>query len=266
MASRTVAVRLAEEVLEQLQQRAAKEDKIVSELVRELILKGLAKRQGQVQGAAGGEVLARLEKLDKRLERVLGKYATDAEQPVAQTTSELEAMEARILSLLAALGKLTAQGRYYARAAAIASCEAARTMEDNEWPDDATRDNDIVYYDATAEKAAEDFLAEVEDAVTPVFVSAGKGEDIAETLRRLELVQRRLLRGAYLEAVMARYYSRMTAQYAIDIEALMEHKAVSSKEAREAILAGYDKGALEKATSMWELFVKTGKEKKEAKD
>ena len=47
MASGTVAVRLPDEVLEQLQTRATAENKKVSDLVRELIISGLSEQTGK---------------------------------------------------------------------------------------------------------------------------------------------------------------------------------------------------------------------------
>lgn len=65
MATGTVAVRLPDEVLEELQKRAAAENKKVSDLVRELITSGL--QQGKSEPpAAMMEHLGRLETLGEK--------------------------------------------------------------------------------------------------------------------------------------------------------------------------------------------------------
>ena len=147
----------------------------------------------------------------------------------------------------------------------MASRKAARTMQDNEWPDEATIADDINYYDKQAEKAAEDFFVQAGAAIAPILAPVGN-ESVAEAIKRLEALQKKLLRGIYLEAVMTRYWSRMTTTYAIDIEMLLEHNSVAEKESRESVLDVYDKGALEKANEMWERFIsKPGQDKKETK-
>jgi hypothetical protein len=138
-------------------------------------------------------------------------------------------------------------------------------MQDSEWPDEATIDHAITYYDKQAEKAAEDFLTQTGAAIAPVPATVSN-ESVAEAIKRLEALQKKLLRGIYLEAVMTRYWSRMTTTYAIDIEMLLEHDSVAEKESRESVLDVYDKGALEKANEMWERFIsKPGQDKKETK-
>jgi len=64
MASGTVAVRLPDEVLEQLQKRATAENKKVSDLVRELIISGLQQRENAPPAAI--EHLDRLEALGQK--------------------------------------------------------------------------------------------------------------------------------------------------------------------------------------------------------
>ncbi|HEY9680465.1 MAG TPA: hypothetical protein V6C86_02640 [Oculatellaceae cyanobacterium] len=59
MASNTVAVRLPEEVLEELQRRASVQNKKVSDVVRELIVAGL------VNDPAGSVLSAKMERLEK---------------------------------------------------------------------------------------------------------------------------------------------------------------------------------------------------------
>ena len=71
MASGTVAVRLPDEVLEQLQTRATAENKKVSDLVRELIISGLQQRE-KPDGATPA-MTGRLDRLE-----ALGDRATKA--------------------------------------------------------------------------------------------------------------------------------------------------------------------------------------------
>jgi hypothetical protein len=59
MASNTVAVRLPEEVLEELQRRASVQNKKVSDVVRELIIAGL------VNDPASGALSAKFDRLEK---------------------------------------------------------------------------------------------------------------------------------------------------------------------------------------------------------
>jgi hypothetical protein len=59
MASNTVAVRLPEEVLEELQRRASVQNKKVSDVVRELIIAGL------VNDPASGALGAKMDRLEK---------------------------------------------------------------------------------------------------------------------------------------------------------------------------------------------------------
>ena len=265
MASGMVGTRLSEEVLQQVQKKADAEGKKVSDLLRELLMNWLAREPEKDQGAAGGDVVARLDKLVERLEQAVERKGPTGGPPILRTALGLQEMEKRIMSALAAQGKEVAQSNYYARAAAIASCKAARTMQDNEWPDEATIDDDINYYDNQAEKAAEDFLVQAGAAIAPILATVSNEEAVAEAIKRIETVQKKLLRGIYLEAVMTRYWSRMTTTYAIDIEMLLEHDSVSDKESRESVLEIYDKGALEKANEMWERFSKPGQDKKETK-
>lgn len=68
MASNTLAVRLPEEVLQELQRRASIQNKKVSDIVRELIVTGLTSDPGQV-----GEKLERLEKLATKAALAAGK-------------------------------------------------------------------------------------------------------------------------------------------------------------------------------------------------
>ncbi|NOJ28144.1 MAG: hypothetical protein DA330_09065 [Nitrososphaera sp.] len=119
MASTTVAVRLQDDLLEELQQRATKEKKKVSDLVRELITSGLAKTKDKDQVAAGSEVLARLDKLDKRLAQALEKKETGEGQPILRTALGLEEMEKRLTKLLIKAIKAGAAGQFYARAGAL---------------------------------------------------------------------------------------------------------------------------------------------------
>lgn len=91
MASGTVAVRLPDEVLEQLQKRAAAENKKVSDLVRELIITGL-QQQPRNDDAGTAKVIEYLEGFGGVLMGILleaagsryfaemaTKYATDME-------------------------------------------------------------------------------------------------------------------------------------------------------------------------------------------
>jgi metal-responsive CopG/Arc/MetJ family transcriptional regulator len=119
MASGTVAVRLPDKVLEELQERATKENKKVSDLVRELIVSGLAKTQGKDQGAAGTEVMARLDKLDKRLGQVLEKKEKDEGPPILRTALGLDEMEKRLTTLLIKAVKAGAASQFYARAGTL---------------------------------------------------------------------------------------------------------------------------------------------------
>lgn len=64
MASGTVAVRLPDEVLEELQKRAVAENKKVSDLVRELIISGLQQRENEPPAAT--EHMDRLETLGQK--------------------------------------------------------------------------------------------------------------------------------------------------------------------------------------------------------
>ncbi|MEW6505707.1 MAG: hypothetical protein AB1457_17245 [Chloroflexota bacterium] len=59
MASNTVAVRLPEEVLEELQRRASVQNKKISDVVRELIVSGL------VNDPASGALAAKIDRLEK---------------------------------------------------------------------------------------------------------------------------------------------------------------------------------------------------------
>ncbi len=61
MASGTVAVRLPDEVLEELQKRAAAENKKVSDLVRELIVSGMARKGESASAADNAKVIEYLE-------------------------------------------------------------------------------------------------------------------------------------------------------------------------------------------------------------
>lgn len=119
MASGTVAVRLPEKMLERLQNRAAAENKKVSDLVRELIASGLAKNLDKDQGAAGTELLARLDQLDKRLDQVLEAKQKDEGPPILRTALELEEMEKRLTKLLIKAVKAGAASQFYARAGTL---------------------------------------------------------------------------------------------------------------------------------------------------
>jgi plasmid stability protein len=61
MASGTVAVRLPDEVLEELQKRAAAENKKVSDLVRELIVSGMADKGATTNDTNNAKVIEYLE-------------------------------------------------------------------------------------------------------------------------------------------------------------------------------------------------------------
>jgi hypothetical protein len=81
----------------------------VSDVVRELIISGLAKEKEKDQnagaGVAGGEVVARLDKLGEQLELILEqKQATEGPQ-ILRTALGLEEMETHILSALTAVAK-----------------------------------------------------------------------------------------------------------------------------------------------------------------
>ncbi len=91
MASGTVAVRLPDEVLEQLQKRATAGNKKVSDLVRELIISGL-REQPRTEDAGSAKVIEYLEGFGGVLMGILfeaagsryfaemaTKYATDVE-------------------------------------------------------------------------------------------------------------------------------------------------------------------------------------------
>lgn len=119
MASSTVAVRLPDEVIEQLQQRATNENKKVSDLVRELIVGGLAQAEKKDQGAAGTEILARFDQLEKQLGQALEKRGKDEGQPILRTALGLEEMEKRLTTLLIKAVKAGAASQFYARAGTL---------------------------------------------------------------------------------------------------------------------------------------------------
>lgn len=119
MASSMIGTRLNSEVVEQLQKRAEAEGKKVSDVVRELIISGLAKGKEKNQGAAGTEVLARLDKLDERLSKALEKSETTKEQPLVRTALGFHDMEKRLTQLLIKSVKAGAASQFYARAGAL---------------------------------------------------------------------------------------------------------------------------------------------------
>jgi len=119
MASSMVGTRLNEEVVEQLQKRAAAEGKKVSDVVRELIISGLAKEKEKNQGAGAGEILTRLDKLEKRLGQALEKKEKEEGPPILRTALGLEEMEKRLTKLLTKAVKAGAASQFYARAGTL---------------------------------------------------------------------------------------------------------------------------------------------------
>ncbi len=80
MASSMIGARLNSEVVERLQKRAEAEGKKVSDVVRELIISGLARSSNTGDGVAGIEMVAQLERLDKQLQHfVWRRHQTNAE-------------------------------------------------------------------------------------------------------------------------------------------------------------------------------------------
>jgi hypothetical protein len=116
-----VGTRLSGEVIEQLQKKADAEGKKVSDVVRELIIGGLAKGKAKDQdaGVAGSEVIARLDRLDKRLGQVLEKKEKEEAPPILRTALGLEEMEKRLTALLIKAVKAGAASQFYARAGTL---------------------------------------------------------------------------------------------------------------------------------------------------
>jgi predicted DNA-binding protein len=119
MASGTVAVRLPDEVLEQLQKKAAAQNKKVSDLVRELIITGLNEQARMANEEASAKVIEYLEGFGGVLMAVLfeaaggryfaemaTKYATDMESLLREGKPlDKETKAALIKQFEAAAGK-----------------------------------------------------------------------------------------------------------------------------------------------------------------
>jgi hypothetical protein len=120
MASNTVAVRLPDEVLEQLQKRATAENKKVSDLVRELIVSGLREQpKNDDDGDDGAKVIEYLEGFGGVLMAILfeaaggryfaemaTKYAADMESLLRENKPlEKETKAALMKQFEAAAGK-----------------------------------------------------------------------------------------------------------------------------------------------------------------
>ncbi len=122
MASSMIGTRLNEEVVEQLQKRADAEGKKVSDVVRELIISGLAKAKERDQdagaGIAGSEIIARLDRLDKQLGEGFQKKEKEG-PPILRTALGLEEMEKRLTTLLTKAVKAGAASQFYARAGTL---------------------------------------------------------------------------------------------------------------------------------------------------
>ncbi len=123
MASSMVGTRLSSEVIEQLQKKADAEGKKVSDVVRELVIGGLANEKHKDQdagaGVAGSELIKRLERLDKRLGQVLEKKEKEEGPPILRTALGLEEMEKRLTTLLTKAVKAGAASQFYARAGTL---------------------------------------------------------------------------------------------------------------------------------------------------
>jgi hypothetical protein len=91
----------------------------VSDLVRELIVSGLAKTKEKDQGAAGGEILARFDNLEKRLGQALEKKEKEEVPPILCAALGLEEMETRLTKLLVKAVKAGAASQFYARAGTL---------------------------------------------------------------------------------------------------------------------------------------------------
>ncbi|MBX9685733.1 MAG: ribbon-helix-helix protein, CopG family [Candidatus Obscuribacterales bacterium] len=121
MASGTVAVRLPDEVLEQLQKRATAENKKVSDLVRELITSGL-REQPRTEDAGSAKVIEYLEGFGGVLMGILfeaagsryfaemaTKYATDVESLLRDGKPLEKETKATLLKQFEAAARKTGQ-------------------------------------------------------------------------------------------------------------------------------------------------------------
>jgi hypothetical protein len=128
MASETVAVRLPEKVLEELQRKATAQNKKVSELVRELIIKNLA-NEGNDNAASISSLTEQIKKLEERITAVLqsaqvappAEVEKEAEPATAAIQRQLELMHSGLGDLILKSAKASAEASFYARLSALYS-------------------------------------------------------------------------------------------------------------------------------------------------
>lgn len=122
MVSGTVAVRLPDKVLEELERRATAENKKVSELVRELIISGLSRRQADSNAESNAQVIEYLQGFGGVLMGILFQtaeghyfaklatsYATDMESLMRQGIPMDKEAKTALMRQFEAAAKQTAQ-------------------------------------------------------------------------------------------------------------------------------------------------------------
>ena len=118
MATNTVAVRLPEDIIERLHQKAAKENKKLSDVMKDLILSGLDESPKSLDAA----LLDRLDKLEALLSKRL--EAGDSDMSERLDALRVQLMEELSTPLGMSIGAAL-EARYFARLAAMFGMDIA---------------------------------------------------------------------------------------------------------------------------------------------
>lgn len=121
MASGSVSVRLPEEVLARLAERANAENKKVSDVVREMIEAGL--RPGG--NAYNSVVLGRIDKLEEAIRMLLGVEDASVMTRIDSVNADFWQANEMLLAFLTKGVMLGAEARYFARLAAMYGMDVA---------------------------------------------------------------------------------------------------------------------------------------------
>lgn len=162
MASTTVAVRLPEDVLEQLQKKAEAENKKVSDIVRELIVTGL-KAGGKADDSA---VMARVDKLEETIRVLLGVEDASVMTRMDAVNADFWQAHTALSSYLLKAIEAGAEARYFARLAAMYGIDiahyVAQKSEVGVTPKPLDKDEkskQIAFYDNNCKEYTTDFLS-----------------------------------------------------------------------------------------------------------
>jgi hypothetical protein len=162
MASSSVSVRVPDEVLEELTNRASVENKKVSDLVRELIESGL-KAGGKADDSA---VMARVDNLEETIRTLLGAEDASVMTRIDAVNADFWQANTALVGYLMKAIESGAEARYFARLAAMYGIDIAHYVAQKtevgvtpKPPDKDEKNKQMAFYEKKCKEFAAEYLS-----------------------------------------------------------------------------------------------------------